>query len=223
MLSLVIRTTKENAKENGSVLICLKKCAKKALNLKVEEIIIAFLRDWLETIKPTIAETTYESYSQKLNSVVSYFDTVFPDITLAEVTADVLRAKKEQDEYLSTVLKSGCDHEYEDYIYTDKFGRLITPNYVTDHFANVIKKYKLYQISGVSETHIRDLERGDRNPSFDTLSRLVKPLGLSLAEMFRDSEDVSYLNSNERELVECYRMLSHERAEKLLQFLKMLV
>jgi hypothetical protein len=41
--------------------------------------------------------------------------------------------------------------------------------------------------------------------------------------MFRDSEDVSYLNSNERELVECYRMLSDERAEKLLQFLKTLV
>lgn len=271
------------------------KCAKKALNLKVEEIITAFLRDWLETIKPTIAETTYESYSQKLNSVVSYFDTVFPDITLAEVTAvelqkfyndkfaeeitanmikhyhanihkalkyavkigliscnesektdrpkldkyeatfynskklerlfsvfreyrmevvmlfaayyglrrseiiglrwdaidfdnntitihakaynvyedgkpvmkfdnklktkashrtlplipsiaDVLRAKKEQDEYLSTVLKSGYDHEYEDYICTDKFGRLITPNYATDHFANVIKKYKLKKI-----------------------------------------------------------------------------
>mgnify|MGYP000010860783 FL=1 len=206
MLSLIIRTTKENAKENELVLICLKKCAKKALNLKVEEIITAFLRDWLETIKPTIAETTYESYSQKLNSVVSDFDTVFPDITLAEVTAvelqkfyndkfaeeitantikhyhakaynvyedgklvmkfenklktkashrtlplipsiaDVLRAKKEQDEYLSTVLKSGYDHEYEDYICTDKFGRLITPNYVTDHFANVIKKYKLKKI-----------------------------------------------------------------------------
>ena len=77
--------------------------------------------------------------------------------------------------------------------------------------------YKLPQISGVSETHIRDLKRGDRNPSFDT------PLGLSLAEMFRDSEDVSYLNSNERELVECYRMLSDERAEELLQFLKTLV
>jgi transcriptional regulator with XRE-family HTH domain len=83
--------------------------------------------------------------------------------------------------------------------------------------------YKLSQISGVSETHIRDLKRGDRNPSFDTLSRSVKPLGLTLAEMFRDSEVVSYLNSNERELVECYRMLSDERAEKLLQFLKTLV
>lgn len=89
--------------------------------------------------------------------------------------------------------------------------------------AKNLSVYKLSQISGISETHIRDLEHGDCNPSFDTLSRLVKPLGLSLAEMFRDSKDVSYLNSNERELVECYRMLSDERAEKLLQFLKTLV
>ena len=29
--------------------------------------------------------------------------------------------------------------------------------------------YKLSQLSGVSETHIRDLERGDRNPSLDTI------------------------------------------------------
>ena len=89
--------------------------------------------------------------------------------------------------------------------------------------AKNLSVYKLSQISGVSETHIRDLERGDRNPSFDSLSRLVKPLGLSLAEMFRDSEDVSYLNSKERELVECYRMLSDDKAEKLLEFLKTLV
>ena len=36
--------------------------------------------------------------------------------------------------------------------------------------------YRLSQLSGVSETHIRDLERGDRNPSFDTLSILVAAL-----------------------------------------------
>ena len=48
-----------------------------------------------------------------------------------------------------------------------------------------ISVYKLSQLSGVSETHIRDLERGDRNPSFDTLSRLVKPMGLSLSGQHR--------------------------------------
>lgn len=86
-----------------------------------------------------------------------------------------------------------------------------------------ISVYKLSQISGISETHIRDLERGKRNPSFDTLSRLAKPLGLSLADMFKESEDVSYLNNEERELVECFRMLSKSKSEALLQFLKTLV
>ncbi len=83
--------------------------------------------------------------------------------------------------------------------------------------------YKLSQITGVSETHIRDLERGDRNPSFDTLSRLVKPLGLSLADMFNESEDVSYLSNDEKALVECYRMLSKDKEEALLNFLKTIV
>lgn len=83
--------------------------------------------------------------------------------------------------------------------------------------------YKLSQISGVSETHIRDLERGDRNPSFDTLSRLIKPLGLSLADMFRESEEISYLSQDEKELVECFRMISKDKADLLLKFLKTLV
>ena len=126
------------------------KCAKKALNLKVEEIVTAFyedymngklfkkaqqkakekltagdykftvfLRDWLETIKPTIAETTYESYSQKLNSVVRYFDTVFPDITLAEVTAVELQK-----------------------FYNDKFAEGITANTIKHYHANIHKALK---------------------------------------------------------------------------------
>ncbi len=86
-----------------------------------------------------------------------------------------------------------------------------------------ISVYKLSQQSGVSETHIRDLERGDRNPSFDTLDRLAKPLGLSLADLFNETEDVSYLNSAEKELIQCFRLLSDEKADKLLQFLKTLV
>ena len=86
-----------------------------------------------------------------------------------------------------------------------------------------ISVYKLSHISGVSETHIRDLERGDRNPSFDTLNKLAKPLGLSLADLFKETEDVSYLNKSEQELVSCFRMLSEEKADKLLQFLKTLV
>ncbi len=86
-----------------------------------------------------------------------------------------------------------------------------------------ISVYKLSQLSSVSETHIRDLERGDRNPSFDTLSKLVKPLGLSLSDLLKETEDVSYLSNEEKELVECFRMLSKNKADALLNFLKTLV
>lgn len=86
-----------------------------------------------------------------------------------------------------------------------------------------ISVYKLSQLSGVSETHIRDLERGDHNPSFDTLSRLAKPMGLSLSELFNESDETAFLNKEEKELVECFRMLSKDKADSLLVFLKTLV
>ncbi len=86
-----------------------------------------------------------------------------------------------------------------------------------------ISVYKLSQQSGISETHIRDLERGDRNPSFDTLSRLAKPLGLSLSELFNESDTSAFLTKDEKELVECFRMLSKDKADSLLCFLKTLV
>lgn len=88
--------------------------------------------------------------------------------------------------------------------------------------ANNMTVYKLSQLSGISETHIRDLERGDRNPSFDTLSRLAKPLRLSMSELFNESEEVSYLNDNERELLSCFRSLDERQSNTLLDFLKTL-
>ena len=86
-----------------------------------------------------------------------------------------------------------------------------------------ISVYKLSQMSGVSETHIRDLERGDRNPSFDTLTRLAEPLGLTLSDLFNESDEVAYLNSEEKELVECYRMLSEDKASAFLQLIKTII
>lgn len=75
----------------------------------------------------------------------------------------------------------------------------------------------------MSETHIRDLERRDRNPSLDTLTRLAAPLGLSLSDLLREGEEAAYLTQRESELVKCYRMLSSDKAAALLDFLKTLV
>jgi len=86
-----------------------------------------------------------------------------------------------------------------------------------------ISVYKLSQLSGVSETHIRDLERGVRNPSFDTLRRLAEPMEISLSELFNDSEEMAFLNKEEKELLDCFRLLSKDKSERLLEFLKTLV
>lgn len=79
------------------------------------------------------------------------------------------------------------------------------------------------QLSGVSETHIRDLERGDRNPSVDTLCRLVEPMGIPLSELFNESNNTTVLSDDEKALLDCYRMLSKDKADSLLVFLKTLV
>ena len=82
--------------------------------------------------------------------------------------------------------------------------------------------YKLSQISGVSETHIRDLERGDRNPSLDTIERLSKTFGMTLSEMLNEDDTISYLSAKEKELLDCYRMMSDAQGDTLLAFMKTL-
>ena len=82
--------------------------------------------------------------------------------------------------------------------------------------------YKLSQTSGVSETHIRDLERGDRNPSLDTIDRIAKIYGMSLSELLNEEEEISYLTAKEKELLDCYRMLSDAQSDTLLAFIKTL-
>lgn len=88
--------------------------------------------------------------------------------------------------------------------------------------AKDISVYRLSQLSGVSETHIRDLERGDKNPSLDTLSRIAAPLGISLPELLNETDGVSYLSEREKTLVECFRQLSDDKADALIVFLKTL-
>lgn len=58
----------------------------------------------------------------------------------------MLVAEKERQEYYSKLLRNGYDKTYSDYVCRDSFGKLITPNYVSAHFAYMIKKHNLKQI-----------------------------------------------------------------------------
>lgn len=48
---------------------------------------LEFFQVWLEAIKPTVAENTYEGYIHTSHRIISYFDKVYPGIMLTELTA----------------------------------------------------------------------------------------------------------------------------------------
>ena len=85
-----------------------------------------------------------------------------------------------------------------------------------------ISVYKMAKETGISPNHINDLEHGRRNPSVETLKRLIVPLGITLSELFNEDDQVSYLSENERELVENYRNLPEEKGKLLLEMSKAL-
>ncbi len=78
--------------------------------------------------------------------------------------------------------------------------------------------YRLSQISDVSESHIRNLERGNKNATVETLELLVRALDISLSEFFNHDEDASYLTSNEKLLLGYFRSLSKDTADAVAEF-----
>ncbi len=76
--------------------------------------------------------------------------------------------------------------------------------------------YRLTQITGISGHHIKGIENGTRQPTIETLNRLVSALGSSLAEIFNDDTQCTYLNEKERRLIENFRVLSDEKGDVLL-------
>ncbi len=67
-------------------------------------------------------------------------------LPLSPYIGELLKEKKERNEYLSKLMKHKYCHDYDDYICTDNFGNLITPVYVTDHFASMIRKHRLKKL-----------------------------------------------------------------------------
>ncbi|MDE7362879.1 MAG: helix-turn-helix transcriptional regulator [Oscillospiraceae bacterium] len=81
--------------------------------------------------------------------------------------------------------------------------------------AKGITRYRVNQITGISGQHIKGIEEGTRQPTIETLEKLVVPLGVSLAELFNEGECM-YLSDRERQLIENFRIMSNEKSEALL-------
>ncbi len=139
-----------------------------------------FMDIWLETVKPTLAHTTYyglrrsevlglkwdaidfenKTITIKHKVVNDYVDgtekLICEDnlknsashrtLPLIPHIEKLLLEEKQKQEYCSSILLSGYNTDYSDYICKDNFGSLITPNFVTDHFRYVIKKHGMKKL-----------------------------------------------------------------------------
>ncbi len=82
--------------------------------------------------------------------------------------------------------------------------------------------YKISKETGISQNHISGIELGKRQPTIDTLYRITKPLGITLAELFNENAETVFLSENEKILIENYRCLPDDKAAMLLNLSNML-
>lgn len=88
--------------------------------------------------------------------------------------------------------------------------------------AHGITIYKLSKETDISQNHIGGIELGKRQPTIETLERLLAPLGVTLAEFFNENSEILYPTQEERALIENFRCLSDEKSAALLNMSKLL-
>ncbi len=79
-----------------------------------------------------------------------------------------------------------------------------------------ISTNKLANLAGISQSYVRDIEIGNKNPTIEIIFQLCKALGISLKDFFDD--DSSSILKQDPLVAKIYR-LSKEQRESLMAFL----
>lgn len=75
---------------------------------------------------------------------------------------------------------------------------------------------KLANLSGISQSYLRDVELGNKNPTIETLSYVCDALNISLQDFFNENTQNAIQNDP---LIEKIYQLSEEQRNALLVFL----
>lgn len=84
-----------------------------------------------------------------------------------------------------------------------------------------LTRYRLTQITGISGHHIKGIEEGTRQPTIDTLEKMIVPLGITLSELFNEGEQ-AYLSDKEKQLIMNFRTMSEDKSDALLMMSEVL-
>ena len=75
---------------------------------------------------------------------------------------------------------------------------------------------KLATLAGISQSYLRDVELGNKNPTVEVLSYVCDALGISLPEFFDDETEKKLISDP---LINAIYQLNKEQRESLLTFL----
>ncbi len=78
-----------------------------------------------------------------------------------------------------------------------------------------ISTNKLANLAGISQSYVRDIELGNKNPTIEVLFQLCQALGISLKDFFDDES----LNLTNDPLIQRIYQLNASQKESLLAFL----
>lgn len=84
-----------------------------------------------------------------------------------------------------------------------------------------ISKYRLSELTGISESHLRSLENGIKQPNYTTIVKLAGALELSLSEFFNaDNSDKIYLSDKDKRLIELFRRMPQDKGDLLIEYME---
>ena len=103
----------------------------------------------------TIQEKAYTVYEN--GKIVTKFHTdlktksSYRTLPLIPVVKDKLIAKQKLNKYFSEIAGRDYNHDYDEYVCTDKLGCILCPDFVSDHFRHIVNK------SGIKKIRLHDL------------------------------------------------------------------
>ena len=83
-----------------------------------------------------------------------------------------------------------------------------------------ITKYRLSQMTGVTQTVLSRIMKGENVPTIQTIEKICAALNISLAQFFAKDENPPDLTAEQREIIETWNGLTPEERERLMKIIR---
>lgn len=86
-----------------------------------------------------------------------------------------------------------------------------------------ISKYRLSQITGISQSAFSKMARQQSTLSLENLQRICDTFGISMAQFFSDSGNYPDLTPQQRELLRCWSLLNEKKRDYALLLIREMI